>query len=584
MEITHLIRKKVAQAVQQLYDHSVNTDSLLLSPTRKEFDGDYTLVVFPFTKLAKKGPADIAKEIGDFLTSQVAEIIDYNIIKGFLNLTVSNDHWPILLNELHKQQEIGKHPSTGKKVIVEYSSPNTNKPLHLGHMRNILLGWASSQILEKAGNEVIKTQIINDRGIHICKSMIAWQKYGNGESPESAKMKGDHLVGKYYVIFNNKDKEQSEGLEKDQESAIMLEARALLKKWEANDPETIELWKTMNAWVYSGFNETYKELGVSFDVVYYESETYLLGKDIISKGLDKGVFYKKDDGSVWIDLEDAKLDHKLVLRSDGTSVYMTQDIGTAKKRFEDYKMDGMTYVVGDEQNYHFKALFEILKKLKEPFAENLHHLSYGMVNLPEGKMKSREGTVVDADDLIAVVIKEVAEESKERGELDATEEEKQAIWEKIGLGALKYHLLKVNPRKSMVFDPKESVDLLGQTGPYIQYAYVRIQGILRKLKDDVDPSFALNYKHIQPHEKQILLLIQQYPNIIQKAADNFDPSEIAHFAYNLASAFHKFLHDIKVLTAENQEAKAFRLMLSRTTGSVLKSSFQLLGIEMPEKM
>jgi len=584
MEITNLIREKVAKAVQELYNLSVDLNSLLLSPTRKEFEGDYTIVVFPFTRAAKKGPADIAKDIGDFLTNEVEEITGYNIIKGFLNLSVTNEFWPKYLQGLYHTKDFGSHPATGKKVIVEYSSPNTNKPLHLGHMRNILLGWASSKIIEKAGNEVVKTQIINDRGIHICKSMIAWQKNGNGETPESTGIKGDHLVGKYYVTFNTLDKEQSAGLDKDQESPIMLEARELLKKWEANDPETIELWKTMNSWVYSGFNETYENLGVSFDVVYYESNTYLLGKDIITKGLEQNIFYKKDDGSVWIDLEDVKLDHKLVLRSDGTSVYMTQDIGTARKRFDDYKMDGMTYVVGDEQNYHFKALFEILKKLGEPYAENLHHLSYGMVNLPEGKMKSREGTVVDADDLISEVIKEVENESKERGELDATPEERQAIWEQVGLGALKYHLLKVNPRKPMVFDPKESVDLQGQTGPYIQYAYVRIQGILRKLNEEVDLNKITEYLDIQPQEKQVLLLLQQYPTIIQKAADNFDPSEVAHYCYNIASAFHKFLHDIKVLTAETEAAKAFRLTLSKTTATVLKSAFELLGIEMPERM
>lgn len=584
MEITQLIREQVVKAVGQLYSYEVDASSLLVSPTRKEFEGDYTLVVFPFTKAAKKGPADIAKDIGDFLTAEVDEITGYNIIKGFLNLSIVNEYWPKYLIDLFHNGNFGQHAPNGRKVIVEYSSPNTNKPLHLGHMRNILLGWASSKILDKAGNEVIKTQIINDRGIHICKSMIAWQLYGNGETPETNGIKGDHLVGKYYVTFNHKDIEQSKNLPKDQESEIMLQARDLLKKWEANDPETIDMWKTMNGWVYSGFNETYENLGVSFDVVYYESETYLLGKDIIMKGLEKGIFYKKDDGSVWIDLEDVKLDHKLVLRSDGTSVYMTQDIGTAKKRHEDYQMDGMTYVVGDEQNYHFKALFEILKKLKEPFAENLHHLSYGMVNLPEGKMKSREGTVVDADDLITEVIKEVEKESKVRGELDATEEEKQEIWRKVGLGALKYHLLKVNPKKSMVFDPKESVDLQGQTGPYIQYAYVRIQGILRKLNENVDLEKAISYSDIKPQEKQVLLLLQQYPNIIQKAASNFDPSEVAHYCYDVASVFHKFLHDVKVLTAESVEAKAFRLMLIQTTGKVLKSAFELLGIEMPKRM
>ncbi len=584
MEITQLIREQVVKAVDQLYSHTVDTSSLLVSPTRKEFEGDYTLVVFPFTKAAKKGPADIAKEIGDFLTSEVKEITGYNIIKGFLNLNVVNAYWSKYLNDLYHQEDFGQHAPNGRKVIVEYSSPNTNKPLHLGHMRNILLGWASSKIIAKAGNEVIKTQIINDRGIHICKSMIAWQLYGNGETPETNGTKGDHLVGKYYVEFNKKDKEQSAILPKEQESEIMLQARELLKKWEANDPATIEMWKTMNGWVYAGFNQTYENLGVTFDVVYYESETYLLGKDIIIKGLENGVFYQKEDGSVWIDLEDVKLDHKLVLRSDGTSVYMTQDIGTAKKRYEDYQMDGMTYVVGDEQNYHFKALFEILKKLKEPFAENLHHLSYGMVNLPHGKMKSREGTVVDADDLIKEVIGEVEQESKERGELDASEEEKQDIWRIVGLGALKYHLLKVNPKKPMVFDPKESVDLQGQTGPYIQYAYVRIQGILRKLDEEVNFEHVVNYQEIEPQEKHVLLLLQQYPGIIQRAANNFDPSEIAHYCYDVASAFHKFLHDVQVLTANTSEAKAFRLMLCKTTGNILKSAFALLGIEMPKRM
>ncbi len=585
MDVTHIIREQVVSAVKKLYDATLSTDSILLNPTRKEFEGDYTVVVFPFTKAARKKPEAIGEELGNYLTEQVDEISGFNVIKGFLNLTISDHFWGKYLLSIAKNPDFCKHPATGKKIIVEFSSPNTNKPLHLGHIRNILLGWSCSKILEANGNTVVKTQIVNDRGIHICKSMVAWERFANGETPESSGLKGDHFVGKYYVAFNNEEKKQAEGLEEGQETEIMTATRAMLKKWEANDPEVKALWSKMNGWVYSGFEQTYKSLGVHFDVNYYESETYLLGKGIIDKGLEDGIFYKKEDGSVWIDLEDAKLDHKLVLRSDGTSVYMTQDLGTARKRNEDHQMQGMTYVVGDEQNYHFKVLFEILKRLGEPYAENLHHLSYGMVGLPDGKMKSREGTVVDADDLIAEVIGEVEKDSKERGEIEgAPEAERREIFRMVGLGALKYQMLKVDPKKGMIFNPAESVALQGDTGPYVQFAYVRMQGILRKLEKGDNNADPAKYTSLHPHEKNLLLFIQQYPETLARAGANFDPSEIANYVFELASYFHKFLHDVKVLKAESEEAKAFRLELSKMVGRVLEAAFDLLGIEMPERM
>jgi len=587
MEITQLIKEAVVKAVSKLYGQAVQEREVQIAPTRKEFEGNYTVVVFPFTKAAKKAPPAIAEELGTYLTENVADISGFNVIKGFLNLTISESYWAKYLESISAQENYGKYMPNGKTAVVEYSSPNTNKPLHLGHIRNILLGWSMSQILDAAGYDVKRVQIINDRGIHICKSMLAWQKFGEGQTPESLHKKGDHLVGQYYVVYNNEEKEQRAKLEaagdSDTEPQILQEAREMLLKWEAKDPEIRQLWETMNGWVYAGFEETYKNLGVSFDKLYYESETYLLGKSIIEEGLAKNVFYTEKDGSVWIDLEDVKLDKKIVLRSDGTSVYMTQDLGTAQERYKDFQMDTATYVVGDEQDHHFKVLFEILKRLGEPYADKLYHLSYGMVGLPSGKMKSREGTVVDADDLMAEVVNIAREESLERGDVSGlTPEQQQESWRRIGMAALKYHMIRVTPRKKMLFDPKESVDIQGQSGPFIQYSYVRTKSVLAKAGEwDIDIS---TYQNPQPQEKDLLMLIRKYPDTIAEAAKNYDPSLIANYAYELSKSFNKFFHDVQILRAETQAGKGFRLTLTQMVGRVLTSALDLIGIEVPERM
>ncbi len=587
MEITQLIKVGVSKAVEALYQHSVSATDILVSATRKEFEGDYTVVVFPFTKAARKAPPAIAEELGNYLVEHVEDIEAFNIIKGFLNLVVSNSYWSKFLSEVAGQEQYGKHPDNGERVVIEYSSPNTNKPLHLGHIRNNLLGWSMSQILTTAGYDVKRVQIINDRGIHICKSMLAWQKFGNGETPESSGMKGDHLVGKYYVAYNTEEKKQKAALaeagKEDDEPTILTEAREMLLKWEDNDPEVRKLWEMMNGWVFSGFDTTYKRLGVSFDKLYYESQTYLLGKDAIDAGLEKKIFYTKEDGSVWIDLEDAKLDHKLVLRSDGTSVYMTQDIGTAQERFKDYKMDKSVYVVGNEQDHHFKVLFKILERLGASYADNLYHLSYGMVELPEGKMKSREGTVVDADDLMDEVVQIAKQESEERGDVaDLPADRKQEVWRRIGLAALKYHMIRVSPRKTMVFDPKESVDIQGQSGPFIQYSAVRANSVLKKAGDwggDVSA-----YSTPESQEKDLMVMIKRYPDVIQEAVKNYDPSLVGNYAYELAKSYNKFYHDIRILKAESEAAKSFRLLLTQVVSRTLESALTLLGIEVPERM
>ena len=616
MDLIGNLEEGITQAIESLYGSKIEKKIISLSPTKKEFDGDYTLVVFPFTKLAKKAPPAIAEEIGIHLKENLDLVTDFNVIKGFLNLTINNSFWFNFLSENADNGSYGNGLPKGNKVMVEFASPNTNKPLHLGHIRNILLGWSTSKILKAAGNEVFNVQIINDRGIAICKSMLAWSKFGNGETPQSSGKKGDHLVGKYYVEFEKHFKaEYSAWMETETAKEVFLtdskegqdeagffkkykekyfneysklgkEAKAMLLKWEAGDEETVALWKKMNGWVYEGFDVTYDKLGVSFDKLYYESDTYLLGKEMIDKGLKDKVFYQKEDSSVWCDLTDAKMDHKIVLRSDGTSVYMTQDIGTAHLRYEDFGVNSMIYTVADEQNYHFKVLFEILKRLGEPYAEGLHHLSYGMVDLPTGKMKSREGTVVDADDLIAEVIGEARSNAAERGELaDISKEEQEEIYRKIGLAALKFFIIKVNPKKRMTFDPKESVDLQGQTGPYVQNAYVRIHSVLRKADmDNIDFSLSGNYKSIGDQEKELLNQLFQFPDIIQSAAANYDPSEIANYCYALAKGFHKFYHDFSILKAESEEAKSFRIQLSKFVANALKKGMDLLGIEMPNRM
>jgi len=616
MDIIGIIQEGVVKGVESLYGASITTDSITMNATRSEFEGDFTVVVFPYTKMAKKKPGDIGQELGQYMLEHVPQISKFNVIKGFLNLVVDDSFWQhFLMAAVRDSDHYGMAPANGKKVMVEYSSPNTNKPLHLGHIRNILLGWSAYKILQAAGYEVVRTQIVNDRGIAICKSMLAWQRFGEGQTPESAGVKGDHFVGGFYVkfeqafqaeykewqastegqaIFADKAKEdQSEAAffksykntYFNEYSEIGKAARAMLIRWEAGDEETVSLWKQMNEWVYSGFNTTYKNLGVAFDKLYYESDTYLLGKSTIAEGMEKDVFYKKEDGSVWIDLTDAKLDHKIVLRKDGTSVYLTQDIGTAQLRYEDFGPERMIYVVADEQNYHFQVLFETMKRLKEPYAAGLYHLNYGMVDLPTGKMKSREGTVVDADDLMAEVIAEAEAASKDSSEISSfTEEQRQDIFRKIGLAALKFHIIKVQPQKRMVFDPKESVDLQGQTGPYIQYSYVRINGVGKRAeREGVSWDLAQNYQTLEPAERDILRLLYQFPTLIQEAAAELDPSSIANFCYTLAKSFSKFWHDVSIFDA-TEEAKAFRLLLSKLVGSVLKNGMDLLGIEMPERM
>ncbi len=588
MDVISTIKKGVAKAMEMQYQTQIDSDTVMVNNTKKEFDGDYTVVVFPFTKAAKKGPEQIGQELGQFLKDNVAEVSDFNVIKGFLNLELAESYWLQFLEQLNDLKDYGRGTSNGKKVMVEFSSPNTNKPLHLGHIRNILLGWSCYKILDAAGYEVLTTQIVNDRGLHICKSMVAYQSYGEGETPESSGIKGDHLVGKYYIKFSSIEKEQiaalkAEGKDKE-EAAILKEAREMLLKWEANDPEVKALWKLMNGWVLGGFETTYKKLGVSFDKNYFESETYLLGKEFVMKGLDKGVFYKKEDNSVAVDLEDVKLDHKTLLRGDGTSLYVTQDMGTANQRFEDYGVDKMVYVVGDEQIYHFKVLFEILKRLEQPYANDLYHLAYGMVDLPSGKMKSREGTVVDADELIAEVINEAKKNAEEKGGLeDFDQDQKNEVYRKIGLAALKYFILKVNPQKRMLFDPKESVDLQGDTGPYIQNAFVRISSVVKKA-GTFNASSAKEYKTMEPSEKELAFLLSEYPGIIQTAAQNYDPSAVASYCFELAKTFHRFYHDVQIMRADSEAAKAFRILLAGNVAKVLGSGMDLLGIQMPERM
>lgn len=606
------IQEVVLHDLQARYSLEIDSSKLIINETKKEFEGDYTLVIFPLVKQLKKKPEELGDEIGTILKEELDFVVDYNVIKGFVNLSFSDDYWKAKLMEISALEKYGIRDKNGEKVLVEFSSPNTNKPLHMGHIRNILLGWSMSRIFEAQGYDVVKTQIVNDRGIAVCKSMLAWQKFGDGATPDSTGIKGDHFVGKYYVDFDKrfraeydewassdkgqqafqelkKGEEEKEGFFKryknqyfNDHSALGIEAKEMLQKWEANDTETVDLWKKMNSWVYSGFNATYDKLEVSFDCLYHESETYLLGKENIESGLGNGVFYKKDDASIWVDLEDVGMDHKLVLRSDGTSVYMTQDIGTAAKRYEDHGTKRMIYVVGDEQDYHFKALFEILKKLNEPYADGLYHLSYGMIDLPTGRMKSREGTVVDADDLVAEVIQEAklsAEEHSDLGEMD--EESKMGLYRRVGMAALKYFILKVQAKKRMVFNPKESVDMQGQTGPYIQNAYVRIASIFRK--DEGDTGTFEDYKPVSI-EKKILRELSKYPDTIDLAAKQYDPSVLANYGYDLAKLFHRFYHDVRILGAESPEAKSFRLSLSKSVARVLKHSMYLLGIDMPEKM
>lgn len=597
MDIQKLLKDTTAKAIKTLYSADANLDQITFSTTRKEFVGDFTLVVFPFLKISKQKPEDTAAAIGAFLRDNLAEVADFNVVKGFLNIQLSATFWTEFLNDAIADERFGMKPkgSSGKTFMVEYSSPNTNKPLHLGHIRNNLYGFSVAQILEANGHNVIKANLVNDRGIHICKSMLAWQKWGNGATPESLGVKGDKLVGDYYVRFDKEYKKQiaelkAQGLSDDDaanKAPIILEAREMLRKWEAGDKEVVDLWKTMNGWVYAGFDVTYKALGISFDKVYYESQTYMLGKSIVMKGLEDGVLFKKDDNSIWIDLTADGLDQKLLLRGDGTSVYMTQDLGTAHQRFEQYKLDELLYVVGNEQIYHFQVLKLVLKKLGFDWSDHITHLSYGMVELPEGKMKSREGTVVDADDLIAEMVKTARETSDELGKLQEFDDDyKSQIYNMVGLGALKYFILKVDPKKTMLFNPKESIDFNGNTGPFIQYTHARICSVLRKaeeaglkIADKIDAATQLNEK-----EMQLAKLIFDFPAVVADAGTNYSPALIANHLYSLAKEYNQFYHDCSILKEEDAKVREFRLTLSKLTAKVIKTGAALMGIQVPERM
>lgn len=592
MTLQQIISEQVKAAIKKLYN--ADLESVELQGTRKEFEGDITVVVFPMLRVVKGNPVQIGEAIGAYLVENVEDITSFNVVKGFLNLVIADSYYLKFFKDVKDKENYGfLNPKEGDKaVMVEYSSPNTNKPLHLGHIRNNLLGYAVAEIIKASGKKVYKTQIINDRGIHICKSMVAWQKFGNGETPQSTGLKGDKLVGNYYVKFDKEYKNQiatlvDEGKSEEEakkEAPILIEAQEMLRKWEAGDTEVVDLWNTMNNWVYDGFEQTYKALGVDFDSYYYESNTYLLGKDNIEEGLAKGVFFQKDDGSVWCDLTDEGLDEKLVLRSDGTAVYMTQDIGTAIQRVKDNPdIGGMIYTVGNEQDYHFKVLFLILKKLGYDWSDNLHHLSYGMVDLPSGKMKSREGTVVDADDLIVEMTETAGEISKELGKLDGySEEEKNNVYKTIGLGALKYFILKVDPKKRILFDPAESVDFQGNTGPFIQYTYARIQAILRKA--DFNWKEEVSDIALTSREKELVKLLEVYPEIIQNAAKDLSPAVIANYTYDLVKAYNSFFQNVSIFGADSEEEKIFRVQLSGAVGETIKSAFGLLGINVPERM
>jgi arginyl-tRNA synthetase len=597
MKIEEKLTGSITEAIQSLYGQEVPTALIQLQKTKKEFDGHLTLVVFPFLKISKKKPEQTAQEIGEYLVAHQPAVEAFNVIKGFLNLTIASSEWIKMLADINQQPQFGFQPVTEKSplVMIEYSSPNTNKPLHLGHVRNNLLGSSLANIMQANGNKVVKTNIVNDRGIHICKSMLAWLKWGNGETPASAGKKGDHLIGDYYVAFDKHYKAEIEelmqqGMSKEEAEAnapLIKEAHEMLVKWEAGDPEVRALWEKMNSWVYAGFDETYKRMGVSFDKIYYESNTYIDGKKKVLEGLEKGLFYQKDDGSVWADLTAEGLDHKLLLRSDGTSVYMTQDIGTAQQRFNDYPIDQMIYVVGNEQNYHFQVLSILLDKLGFKWGKDLIHFSYGMVELPNGKMKSREGTVVDADDLMDEMVATAQETSQELGKLDGlTSEEAAEIARIVGMGALKYFILKVDARKNMTFNPQESIDFNGNTGPFIQYTYARIRSVLRKAEEaglqipaDLKMDIQLNEK-----EESLIQHLADFPATIAEAAKGYSPSDIANYTYDLVKEFNQFYHDFSILREENEQLKLFRLALSANVAKVIRLAMSLLGIEVPERM
>ncbi|WP_167613673.1 arginine--tRNA ligase [Maribellus sediminis] len=596
MRIENNIQDAVLQAIKSLYESEVNAAQVQLQNTRKDFEGDITLVVFPFLRLSKKSPEITAEEIGTFLQENVDLVESFNVIKGFLNLVIDKNYWLNILSEVYSDENFGLKAAdeNSELLMVEYSSPNTNKPLHLGHIRNNLLGFSIAEIAKANGKQVVKTNIVNDRGIHICKSMYAWQQWGNGKTPENSGMKGDHLVGEFYVEFDKHYKAEiaelvEKGLSKEEaenQAPSILAARELLRKWEAKDHETVELWKTMNNWVYEGFDVTYKSLGVDFDKIYYESDTYLVGKEEVLRGLREGIFYQKDDNSVWADLSADGLDQKILLRSDGTSVYMTQDIGTAKMRFNDYTIDKMVYVVGNEQNYHFQVLAQLLDKLGFSWGKDLYHFSYGMVELPSGKMKSREGTVVDADDLMDQMTEVARKMSEELGKLETLSgDEAEKTFRMIALGALKYFILKVDPRKNMMFNPEDSIDFNGNTGPFIQYTYARIQSVLRKAADkQIAISSNLKIDSISEKEKELLKRLSLFPSVVQEAGDNYSPAIIANYCYELVKEFNQFYHDHSILGVDDAAVMNFRLVIATAVGKVVKSGMNLLGIEMPERM
>ena len=609
MKIETLIAEKTVLAIKELYGQEIESSTVQVQKTKKEFEGHLTIVVFPYLKMSHKGPEQTGVEIGTWLRENVDEVSSYNVIKGFLNLVISTSAWVDMLNSINENPQFGftKAGDDSQLVMIEYSSPNTNKPLHLGHVRNNLLGGALANIMAANGYRVVKTNIVNDRGIHICKSMLAWLKWGNGATPESTGKKGDHLIGDYYVEFDKHfraevksllpanyaeldEKAQEEAKAKaEKESPLMQEAHAMLVKWEAGDPEVRALWERMNSWVYAGFDETYRRLGVSFDKIYYESQTYLEGKKTVMEGLEKGLFFRKDDGSVWADLAENGLDQKLLLRSDGTSVYMTQDIGTAQLRFRDFPIDRMIYVVGNEQNYHFQVLSILLDRLGFKWGKDLVHFSYGMVELPEGKMKSREGTVVDADDLMDEMIATARATSAELGKLDGlTKEEQDEIMRIVGMGALKYFILKVDARKNMTFNPKESIDFNGNTGPFIQYTYARIRSIMRKAADEgiklENKLYADDKSQISEKEIGLIQMLNSFRDVVSQAADDYNPSVIANYCYDLAKEFNQFYHDFSIMHEPNRELKMFRLVLAQNVGKILKLGTGLLGIELPERM
>jgi len=591
MSLQEILNPSIKEAVQKTFD--VTIEKIEFQATRKDFEGDITMVIFPLLKIIKGNPVEIGTKIGNYLVENVAQVEKFNVVAGFLNIVISDAYYVNFFNEIQSNDKFGFGTTSAndKAVMVEYSSPNTNKPLHLGHVRNNLLGYSVAEIIKASGKKVYKTQIINDRGIHICKSMLAWQKFGNGQTPENSGLKGDKLVGNFYVEFDKVYKTEIAALmaegkteeEAKKQAPIIQEAQQMLLDWEAGKPEVMELWKTMNQWVYDGFAQTYKSLGVDFDSYYYESNTYLLGKEVVQFGLEKGIFEKDADGSVWIDLTPDGLDRKIVLRSDGTAVYMTQDIGTAIQRVKDFPdVGGMVYTVGNEQDYHFKVLFLILKKLGFEWAENLYHLSYGMVELPSGKMKSREGTVVDADDLMEEMTTTAKSISEELGKLDGySDEEKANLYKTIGLGALKYFMLKVDPKKSMMFNPEESVDFAGNTGPFIQYTYARIQSILRKATFDTTQKVTIE---LHPKEKELIKQIELFPEVIQNAAHNHSPALVANYTYDLVKEFNSFYQNVSILGEENQDKKVFRVQLSKKVADTIKLAFGLLGIEVPERM